>query len=376
MGQMQQQGELMRQQQAVNQVNLEKLMLDKKANTDIAAAAKSLEGQPNAQLELMKRIPQIYTQYGMVDKAQEWNNRRTDHALKLAGLADTLVKNKNSSIRMMGINQFADALGLMSDSLGISPDTIAKYKEKALASGDEGQKVYQNMIGEVGAAVEAFGDPKNPLYQNKGQLRKVVLSTVGKYKGQLDEDDLKSATEQVNKTVEGAIKDTSTPNEIELQVRAQAGDQKARAVLDRMQADKVNVALASKDNALADELKRARLAEMSTKQAEAAKIKFNGLMKSLQDDVAAVDKAFDASKGAMTLDEYNRRVQGIKARYNPALESYRPLGLWNGWAQPAQQQTSGQSKQLDATTAQGYLAKAGGNKDKARELARRDGYTF
>jgi hypothetical protein len=33
-------------------------------------------------------------------------------------------------------------------------------------------------------------------------------------------------------------------------------------------------------------------------------------------------------------------------------------------------------KVLDAATAQSYLQKAGGDKDKAREMARKDGYTF
>jgi hypothetical protein len=36
----------------------------------------------------------------------------------------------------------------------------------------------------------------------------------------------------------------------------------------------------------------------------------------------------------------------------------------------------GKEKQLDATTAQKYLRQAGGNKDKARELARKAGYSF
>lgn len=46
--------------------------------------------------------------------------------------------------------------------------------------------------------------------------------------------------------VDERIKENRTPNEIELQARAQRGDIEARAVLDRMQSDKVNVARESR----------------------------------------------------------------------------------------------------------------------------------
>jgi hypothetical protein len=65
--------------------------------------------------------------------------------------------------------------------------------------------------------------------------------------------------------------------------------------------------------------------------------KFNAILGRAQNEVDKVDQAWYTSQrlgkdnGAMTIDEYNRRVKAIKNTYGTMLEPYRKTGLWHGW---------------------------------------------
>lgn len=78
-------------------------------------------------------------------------------------------------------------------------------------------------------------------------------------------------------------------------------------------------------------------------------------------------------------DPVDGRVTGVLER-NAFTGKYRRIDPATGQEVPFGQeqapQGGGQGKQLDQATAQSYVQKAGGDKNKAREMARRDGYTF
>jgi hypothetical protein len=87
---------------------------------------------------------------------------------------------------------------------------------------------------------------------------------------------------------------------------------------------------------------------------------------------AALNKQWDDSYSdksgvpPMKPAEYSERLQAIYADHPK---------LWDKGGQTAPAKSAA-GKVLNATTAQQYLVKAGGDKNKARELARKDGYTF
>jgi hypothetical protein len=85
------------------------------------------------------------------------------------------------------------------------------------------------------------------------------------------------------------------------------------------------------------------------------------------------DKAMIAAK-FKALEEF---AEGTRNKFNIG-RSPQAISQGNGGATPVKStgKTSPKGKQIDSTTAQRFLRQAGGNKDKARELARKAGYSF
>lgn len=89
-------------------------------------------------------------------------------------------------------------------------------------------------------------------------------------------------------------------------------------------------------------------------------------------------KALDEQHDDIGREEYNNRMKALKSKYSVLLEPYKKYGLWHGWKgeQKTLQPSNGQPKTLDRKTAESFMKEAGGNADKARELAKSKGYTF
>jgi hypothetical protein len=103
---------------------------------------------------------------------------------------------------------------------------------------------------------------------------------------------------------------------------------------------------------------------------------FDSIIEKVQARVDAVDKEWDASqakndpKVRMTQEEYDRRIKGIRARYNPALEQYRKHGLWHGWEKPDSVQAPTEKTSPTPSVAKPTLKIT--PQEAAAELARRE----
>lgn len=172
-----------------------------------AYSVPSTKPNPNAQIEILKQIPQIYAKHGLMEKAEEWNSKRVDQSIKLAGLAKMFVDSKNTALKQVGIGHFFDALNLMSDSLGLTSTSLAEYRQKAIAGGDETANIYTKMINEVFDVVKRAQDPKSGI--SMSDVRPAVMSTIKKYKDLLDEGDTNKVLEEVEKEL-ASIEKTKT----------------------------------------------------------------------------------------------------------------------------------------------------------------------
>lgn len=94
---------------------------------------------------------------------------------------------------------------------------------------------------------------------------------------------------------------------------------------------------------------------------------YRGAVQALQTRADAAER----SGIPMTPEAWNAELQGIYAQYGPVFEEGQAQGyLGKGWG------AAKGAKALDKTMAQKLLAESGGDKEKARALAKQRGYTF
>jgi hypothetical protein len=102
------------------------------------------------------------------------------------------------------------------------------------------------------------------------------------------------------------------------------------------------------------------------KEADAAVKKLDGIIKYYQNGIKKIeDENGNASKWKDQLSQTEALKQEVLRGRDPKTINWN-LG----------RTTKGQSKTLDSSTAMAYLSKAGGDKDKARLMAKKDGYVF